>query len=952
VNRVLAILTLLSITFAASSQNFAIVAVGTAFLNFPVNPASPNQLGQSFNVTSTGSANATFQTSVQTSNGTGWLSASTNGAPVTPCAVNVTIDRTLLPTSGTASGSITITTSPTAPAITIPVTVTMSNPMTVSPASWNVTTDLGTAAVPPLSRNQGVIDLLGSIGFAVFPPIGDFLSIPGSPQPPPAFNLLTHFFTPTAATVRSYTAVLNGSPVFSLDKASGNLPATLTARVAQAITAPGTYSANLVITVSGATPPSFTAPLKLTVTPTLVPALKVSVPAISLNGSQGATSLTSQLQILNSGGGQPVLKASSSTSNGGSWLSIRVPSSPVSNTSPEVITITANLSGLVPGTYRGSITFGALSSGTVPSPVPVTLTVNAVAQALLLTNRALAFSGSTAAPIPAQTIFVSNTGMGSLSWSATALGGSWLQLSPSKGNANPGSGASPLTVSVNPLGLAPGFYSGTIQVTSPTSSNSPQNVSVMLTVRPKNGAPPEPALSDYGITLVTDTTAGGSSASQTVKATNMGGPALTFATIQSTNDGANWLKISPANGSVAGGGTTPLFVSVDSTGLTAGSRKGSVRVLFSDGTVHSLTVNLATISGTLTAKNCNATNLIPQAASLESNFDVNALNPYEFRALVLDNCGNPVSSGSLQASFSNGDPALALTPVGNGVWSATWQPGNPANPVQVRLTALQSVTNLTGSSFLTGEVMLPEASLTLIRAVVNSANNSSDGQISPGQNFTIYGDQLANDTEITSSTPWPTSLAGTSVILNGVSLPLLFASPRQINAIVPFGVTVNTQQQLLIQRAGVNSVPVSVTITDSQPAIYSINQQGSGQGSVLVSGTASLAAPMGTVPNARPVHRNEYLEIYCTGFGDVSNPPADGGPAASAEPLARTKVTPTVTLGGQPVQLLYSGLAPGLIGIYQINIAVGTAVPVGDAVPLVVTLGNQTANTVTVAVQQ
>ena len=82
------------------------------------------------------------------------------------------------------------------------------------------------------------------------------------------------------------------------------------------------------------------------------------------------------------------------------------------------------------------------------------------------------------------------------------------------------------------------------------------------------------------------------------------------------------------------------------------------------------------------------------------------------------------------------------------------------------------------------------------------------------------------------------------------------------------------------------------------------------------------------------------------------NTPGDGAAAPAAPPLATTVQTPTVTIGGAPVTTMpYSGLAPGLVGLYQINVQVPDGVAIGDAVPVVITVGGNDSNTVTVAVQ-
>jgi uncharacterized protein (TIGR03437 family) len=88
--------------------------------------------------------------------------------------------------------------------------------------------------------------------------------------------------------------------------------------------------------------------------------------------------------------------------------------------------------------------------------------------------------------------------------------------------------------------------------------------------------------------------------------------------------------------------------------------------------------------------------------------------------------------------------------------------------------------------------------------------------------------------------------------------------------------------------------------------------------------------------------------MFIAGLGAVSNPPADGSPSTGN---SLTNVTPTVTIGGLPAQVTYSGLAPGEVGLYQVNVVVPTGVTTGNAVPVVITQGNAVSNTVTIALQ-
>jgi uncharacterized protein (TIGR03437 family) len=99
------------------------------------------------------------------------------------------------------------------------------------------------------------------------------------------------------------------------------------------------------------------------------------------------------------------------------------------------------------------------------------------------------------------------------------------------------------------------------------------------------------------------------------------------------------------------------------------------------------------------------------------------------------------------------------------------------------------------------------------------------------------------------------------------------------------------------------------------------------------------------VTDSHPIHRkgNEALVIYTTGLG-VTSPAVASGMPSPKQPLAIALTAPTVTLGGVSLPVLYYGLAPGEVGVYQINVSVPASVPAGLADQLVITQGAGTTS--------
>jgi len=89
------------------------------------------------------------------------------------------------------------------------------------------------------------------------------------------------------------------------------------------------------------------------------------------------------------------------------------------------------------------------------------------------------------------------------------------------------------------------------------------------------------------------------------------------------------------------------------------------------------------------------------------------------------------------------------------------------------------------------------------------------------------------------------------------------------------------------------------------------------------------------------VHGGDELVIYLTGTGQ-SNPSVPNGLPAPANPLAMSVATPSVQLGGTDLPIMYAGLAPGEVGVSQINVTVPASTPQGLSVPLTISQGGFT----------
>lgn len=224
--------------------------------------------------------------------------------------------------------------------------------------------------------------------------------------------------------------------------------------------------------------------------------------------------------------------------------------------------------------------------------------------------------------------------------------------------------------------------------------------------------------------------------------------------------------------------------------------------------------------------------------------------------------------------------------------------------------------------------------------------------LAPGSIAAVFGTNMAVGLNLAVGIPLPTALGGLSMKFNGsVAVPFFFASPNQANIQIPWELIGQTSATLMATTPAGSSSSVTVPLAAFAPAIFSLNQQGTGQGIVTIASTTTFVAPVGSVPgaDARPASKGEYLSIYCIGLGDVSNRPLTGAAAVDASSTTRSLVT--VSFGSVTVPAAWAGLVPGLVGLFQVNVQVPATAPSGAAVPLVLTVGGANSNSVTIALQ-
>jgi len=232
----------------------------------------------------------------------------------------------------------------------------------------------------------------------------------------------------------------------------------------------------------------------------------------------------------------------------------------------------------------------------------------------------------------------------------------------------------------------------------------------------------------------------------------------------------------------------------------------------------------------------------------------------------------------------------------------------------------------------------------------------------------IFGTRFSDVAiSVAETVPLPNELGGASVTFNNQPAPLYAVLPTQIVAQLPWNLDVSEGQRASIVVSNDKGVSEArdVVVSLFSPAIYTVTQNGSGQGVVVFANSQDLVAPVGFSGASRPAKAGDVIAVYANGLGSVEPPVGDGlnscDPDGTCLPgfsnlvLRRTSVRPTVLVGGVEIadeDILFSGLAPEFVSLYVIHVRVGADVPSGDQVPVVIRMNAlDSRSDVTIAVE-
>ena len=223
--------------------------------------------------------------------------------------------------------------------------------------------------------------------------------------------------------------------------------------------------------------------------------------------------------------------------------------------------------------------------------------------------------------------------------------------------------------------------------------------------------------------------------------------------------------------------------------------------------------------------------------------------------------------------------------------------------------------------------------------VVNAASFAS-GAVAPGGIVSLFGVGLGSNWASAGS-PLPTTLAKTKLTVSGVTnpAPLFYASPSQVNFQIPYEASGATK--LTLVRDDNSTTSVDLTVGEAQPGLFSADSSSTGPAAATLADSSFLSS-------SNPVARGDFVVLYATGLGRVTGGATTGvGASGAATVVNQVKVT----VGGRSVDPDYAGLAPGFVGLYQINVRIPADLAITGNVFLKATEAGVDSNTVTIAIR-
>ncbi len=881
-------------------QGVPALDVSPAQLSFGYQLGTSGPEAQALTLSSSTGANVSFTASAQSTSAScgNWIVLNQSSG-ATPSTLSVEINTSGL-TAGTCTGQITIAASNASnTSVVIPVSLLVSTlPLIQAPATGPTFT----------------------------------YQINGTPPAPQSVQITS---STTGLNIATGLSPNNNGPSFlEVTPTSGTTPQSLSLSVNPTVLAtlgPGTYTETVTLTGSGAgnSPQSFIVTLTVSSNPTLIG----SVQALNFNYQVGQTAPSNQTVTVTSSGAPLNYQVAVSTTNCTGFLKATPATGSTFGTQNQVV-VSVNPQGITPQVCSGDVTLTVPGSTSAPLVIPVTFNVSN--SALLSVSQpainVTAIAGATASTV--QTISVTSTNNTALAFSATATtspaGLPWLGVTPNSGNT-----PNNLQVMINPTSLGVGTYTGSITVSSSVLNVPALTIPVTLTVYASTAVSTP--------TTLTFTQAAGGAAPDSQSVQIAGVPSgTTIGAIATVLSGTGWLT------AMASGNT--VTVTANGSQLAQGTYSGVVTVIVPGAGASPLYIPVTLdVTASTSAISLSATtasfNVLAGAMSTPVSQSVQVTSSTAGTSVPFTASFVPSTGGNfLTVMPSSGNTPATLTLSVNAAVSSTLSAGTYTGDVQVSsgTGAIQSVK----------VTLVVSATGTPVVLAITSGASLQSGAVSPGEIITIFGNGIGPASP-SIGTPFnpsggtvATTLANVTVTFNNVPAPLIFVAPGQINAIVPYEVAGLTSVPVVVDNNGTSSTAFTAPVTAVTPAMFSLADNGSGQGAILnsdasINGSGNPAAP------------GSIISIYATGEGVITPAGTTGCISGGTLPLPTPVAPVSVTIGGQPASSIeYAGEAPDSVcGLLQINATLPSSLAAG-AQPVVLTIGSSSSanQSVTVAV--
>jgi uncharacterized protein (TIGR03437 family) len=629
------------------------------------------------------------------------------------------------------------------------------------------------------------------------------------------------------------------------------------------------------------------------------------------------------------------------------WLTVQPAEVSLAPGEMKVLSVRADATRLPAGTHQGWV---QVRTGTQSRMVPVTVVVPKVTKVPILSVSKSAWSSGPIYYHLTDTNFDDNlVNVMNDEWSTVmdftaSVEGfqGYAGVHPAEGRSTAGKPAQ-VSISINQAKLGPGRYEGLMTVTAPGAKNSP-SYSKLLHTLTSEGAESGSA-TPIEVESTTPALLASAGATAQIKLVNPSNAPVNFTVVCPGGE----LTVDTPSGVVEARGSTTVTAKVDGSKLSNQekvalweARMWGLYNSYTSRQVETLLIPSRSQPGAgpsmLAAGACSASKLYVAPAAPATHFNRLADWPVEIRAAVVDDCGNPVTGAGVTAAFSSGDAsvALKLADENQGIYRGVWTPG-VAGGVTITVRATKDA--WTASRQIYGSIAEDAASPVIYNGgIVNNVFPVLNAPASPGAIVAIYGKNLSSTTAQAQAVPLPRQLGGTTVLIGGIEAPLFFVSPGQINAQVPMELASDEVVNVVIKTGQRVTTPKTLRLAKLSPGIVA-----------FADGRAIAQHPdYSLVSASAPVKPGGYFILYLIGMGPVDQPVASGA-ASPSSPLAMVTAAPVVTMGGTRAEVVFAGMTPGGVGLYQLVVKVPDSVSPGD-LPLVLTQEGVAANTVTLPV--